>query len=175
MLSWLGSLGILLFFLWHIAKFRKEVAFVRQSIERISPILRTLISERGDIDRERFMHDSEKRATIQGKPNALSNTRIDTEDLGKLDSAMGKLPMLQELWPQYRMTLILEHVPWFMEPRIFSTKRAEEVFTQDSMLANQVNMAFYRQFPSLITSIGLLLTFVALFIGKQEQCTGTEW
>ncbi len=165
MLSWLGSLGILLFFLWHIAKFRKEVSFVRHSIERISPILRTLISERGDIDQERFMHDSEKGATLQDKRHASSNIRIDTDDLEKLDGEMGKIPMLHTLWLQYRMTLILEHVPWFMEARIFSTKRAEEIFTQETTLANQVNVAFYRQFPSLLTSIGLLLTFVALFIG----------
>jgi len=68
-------------------------------------------------------------------------------------------------WAQYRMTLILEQVPWFVEPRIFSTRRAAEVFTQEGIMANHVNLAFYRQFPSLVTGIGLLLTFLALFIG----------
>jgi hypothetical protein len=73
--------------------------------------------------------------------------------------------MFRGPWAQYRMTLILEQVPWFVEPRIFSTRRAAEVFTEETLTANRVNLAFYRQFPSLVTGIGLLLTFLALFIG----------
>jgi len=78
---------------------------------------------------------------------------------------MEKEPMFRGLWSQYRMTLILEQVPWFMEPRIFSTTRAEQVFTQDRLMTNRVNLPFYSQFPSLVTGLGLLLTFIALFIG----------
>jgi hypothetical protein len=78
---------------------------------------------------------------------------------------MQQEPMFRGQWAQYRMTLVLEQVPWFVEPRIFSTKQATEVFTQEALMANHVNFAFYRQLPSLITGIGLLLTFLALFIG----------
>jgi hypothetical protein len=52
-----------------------------------------------------------------------------------------------------------------VEPRIFSTRRAEDIFTQDTLLSHRVNLAFYSQLPSLVTGIGLLLTFLALFIG----------
>jgi hypothetical protein len=52
-----------------------------------------------------------------------------------------------------------------MEPRLFSTKRAEDVLTQEALMADQINLPFYQQFPSLVTGIGLLLTFLALFIG----------
>jgi hypothetical protein len=78
---------------------------------------------------------------------------------------MQKEPMFRHPWVQFRKTLILEHVPWFVEPRIFSTRRAEDIFTQDTLLSHRVNLAFYSQLPSLVTGIGLLLTFLALFIG----------
>ncbi|MGB0910508.1 MAG: hypothetical protein ACPGYT_09110 [Nitrospirales bacterium] len=172
LLSWLGSLGILLFFIWHIMKLRKEVTFVRSSFEGIRPRLLALIKERGDIDRERF---SQKNPTSQTNPINNPNMRIDSDDLHALDAEMGKAPLFRDLWSQYRMTLLLEQVPWFMEPRIFSTKRAEEVFTQEALMANRVNFPFYSQFPSLVTSIGLLLTFVALFIGLGKlHAEGTE-
>jgi hypothetical protein len=78
---------------------------------------------------------------------------------------MNKEPLFREPWGQYRMTLILEHVPWFLEPRLFSTRRAEDVLTQEVLMANRVNLPFYSQFPSLVTGMGLLLTFLALFVG----------
>ena len=52
-----------------------------------------------------------------------------------------------------------------MEPRIFGTKRAAEVFSQDTLFAGHMNLGFYRHLPSLITGIGLLLTFLALLVG----------
>ncbi len=165
MLSWLGSLGIFIFFLWHIIKLRKEVTSVRESFERIRPRLVTLITERGDVDRERFIHDHEKRVKPQVCQRTSSNARIDSDDLKTIETEMQKEPMFSGLWLQYRMTLILECVPWFMEPRIFSTKRAEEVFTHEALIANRVNLSFYSQFPSMVTGLGLLLTFMALFIG----------
>ena len=165
MLSWLGSLGILTFFLWHVFTLRKEVFSVRQGFEKISPMLAALVNERGEIDRERFFQNPKKGTRVQGSKAASSNTRIDCDDLHRLDAGMEKEPMFRSLWAQYRMTLILEQVPWFLEPRIFSTKRAEEIFTQEALLANRVNLLFYSQFPSLVTGIGLLLTFIALFIG----------
>ncbi len=81
---------------------------------------------------------------------------------------MQKEPMFRHPWIQFRKTLILEHVPWFVEPRIFSTRRAEGIFTQDTLLSHRVNLAFYCQLPSLVTGIGLLLTFLALFIGLSK-------
>jgi hypothetical protein len=91
--------------------------------------------------------------------------RTDCDDIQTLNSGIQQEPLFRGPWAQYRNTLILEQVPWFVEPRIFSTRRAAEVFTQEALLANRVNLAFYSQFPSLVTGIGLLLTFLALFIG----------
>ncbi|MDH5296545.1 MAG: hypothetical protein OEW26_05400 [Nitrospirota bacterium] len=165
MLSWLGSCGIVLFFVWQVLKLKKETTSVQQAFDGVRPMLTALAKERGEIDRDRFTHHPGTRSTTHTSRTPSSSTRIDCDDIQTLNSGMQREPMFAGPWAQYRMTLILEQVPWFVEPRIFSTRRAAEVFTQEALMANHVNLAFYRQFPSLVTGIGLLLTFLALFIG----------
>jgi hypothetical protein len=168
MLSWLGSFGIVLFFLWNLMRLRWEVSSAQRPFDRVRPMLTALTNERGDIDRERFT----SRALVGFSPpadqTASSPTRIDCDDLNTIEAAMQEEPMFRQPWAQFRKTLILQHVPWFMEPRIFSTRRAEDIFTQDTLLSHRVNLAFYSQLPSLVTGIGLLLTFIALFIGLSK-------
>ena len=162
MLSWLGAFGILLFFLWHVLKLRKEVTSVQLGFERVHPMLMALAQSRRDVDRERFTQTPGKASTQRA---ALTTMRNDDNDLRTLEAGMKKEPMFFGPWAQYRMTLILEQVPWFLDARIFSTRRAEDVFTQEALLAHRVNLSFYSQFPSLVTGLGLLFTFLALFVG----------
>lgn len=156
---------MVLFFLWQIFKLTKETASVCRAFDRVGPTLTRLAQERRDIDRERFSPHPPKRNPNQAGRTTQPAGRIDCDDIQTLHSGIQQEPLFREPWAQYRTTLILEQVPWFVEPRIFSTRRAAEVFTQEALMANRVNLTFYRQFPSLITGIGLLLTFLALFIG----------
>src|SRR4029078_3742839 len=132
---------------------------------RVARVRTALAKDRGDVDCERFTSRALVGFTPQMHHTASASTRIDCDDLQSVETAMQKEPMFRHPWVQFRKTLILEHVPWFVEPRIFSTRRAEEIFTQDTLLSHRVNLAFYSQLPSLVTGIGLLLTFLALFIG----------
>jgi hypothetical protein len=165
MLSWLGSFGIVLFFLWHVIRLRREVSGAQRPFDRVRPMLIALANERGDVDHERFTSQALVGFAPPAGQTASSPTRIDCDDLNTLEAAIQKEPMFRQPWAQFRKTLILQHVPWFVEPRIFSTRRAEDIFTQDTLLSHRVNLAFYSQLPSLVTGIGLLLTFLALFIG----------
>lgn len=168
MLSWIGSFGIVLFFLWHVIRLRMDLSGAQRPFDRVGATLIALADERGDVDRERFT----SHALVGFAPPAgqaiPSPTRIDCDDLQAIETAMQKEPIFRQPWAQFRKTLVLEHVPWFVEPRIFSTRRAEEIFTQDTLLSHRVNLAFYSQLPSLVTGIGLLLTFLALFIGLSK-------
>lgn len=168
MLSWLGSFGIMLFFLWHVMRLKREVSGAQRPFDRVRPMLIALASERGEVDRERFTSRALVGLTPPASQTPTAPTRIDCDDLNTLEAAMQKEPMFRQAWGQFRKTLILEHVPWFVEPRIFSTRRAEDVFTQETLLNHRVNLAFYSQLPSLVTGIGLLLTFLALFIGLSK-------
>jgi len=166
MLSWLGVFGILLFFLWHVLKLKKEVTSVQRGYERVCPRLGALAQERGDAERDRFTHYPDQEVGTRANRRVNSTTmRSDCHDLQMLDEEMKKEPLFREPWAQYRRTLVLEHVPWFMEPRLFSTRRAEDVLTQEAFLESRINLPFYHQFPSLVTGLGLLLTFLALFVG----------
>jgi hypothetical protein len=168
MLSWIGSFGIVLFFLWHVIRLRMDVSGAQRPFNRVGPKLIALAEERGDVDRERFTSHVLVGFAPPAGQAIPSPTRIDCDDLQAIETAMQKEPMFRQPWAQFRKTLVLEHVPWFVEPRIFSTRRAEEIFTQDTLLSHRVNLAFYSQLPSLVTGIGLLLTFLALFIGLSK-------
>ncbi|MEK7761714.1 MAG: hypothetical protein AAB433_09055 [Nitrospirota bacterium] len=168
MLCWIGSFGIVLFFLWHLLRLRMDVSGAQRPFNHIRPILTALANERGDVDRERFTNHALVGFAPPAGQATSPSTRIDCDDLHAIESAMQKEPMFRQPWAQFRKTLLLEHVPWFVEPRIFSTRRAEEIFTQDTLLSHRVNLAFYSQLPSLVTGIGLLLTFLALFIGLSK-------
>ena len=168
MLSWIGSFGIVLFFLWHIIRLRMDVSGAQRPFNRVRQMLIALADERGDVDRERFTNHALVGFAPPADQATSAPTRIDCDDLQAVETAMQKEPMFRQPWAQFRKTLILEHVPWFVEPRIFSTRRAEEIFTQDTLLSHRVNLAFYSQLPSLVTGIGLLLTFLALFIGLSK-------
>jgi len=168
MLSWLGSFGIVLFFFWQVMRLRREVSGAQRPFDRVRPMLIALANERGDLDRERFTSRALVGLTAPAGQATSAPKRIDCDDLTTLETAMQQEPMFRQPWGQFRKTLILEHVPWFVEPRIFSTRRAEDIFTQDTLLSHRVNLAFYSQLPSLVTGIGLLLTFLALFIGLSK-------
>lgn len=168
MLSWLGSFGIVLFFLWQVMRLRREISGAQRPFDRVRPMLTTLANERGDLDRERFTSRALVGLTAPAGQPTSAPKRIDCDDLSTLETAMQQEPMFRQPWAQFRKTLILEHVPWFVEPRIFSTRRAEDIFTQDTLLSHRVNLVFYSQLPSLVTGIGLLLTFLALFIGLSK-------
>ena len=90
---------------------------------------------------------------------------IDVERLRELDRTMRAVPGFRRPWVQYRKTLVFERVAWFREPRVFSTRRADEFFTQEAVLAGRLDLAFFGQVPSLTTGLGLLLTFVAICVG----------
>ncbi len=168
MLCWIGSFGIVLFFLWHLLRLRMDVSGAQRPFNHIRPILTALADERGDVDHERFTNHALVGFAPPAGQATSASTRIDCDDLHAIESAMQKEPMFRQPWAQFRKTLLLEHAPWFVEPRIFSTRRAEEIFTQDTLLSHRVNLAFYSQLPSLVTGIGLLLTFLALFIGLSK-------
>jgi hypothetical protein len=76
--------------------------------------------------------------------------------------------MFRHPWALFRKTLLIEHPSWIVDPRVYSTRQADSFFTQEALLSNRVNLAFYNQFPSLVTGIGLLFTFLALFIGLSK-------
>jgi len=55
---------------------------------------------------------------------------IEVDRLADLDAAMREREEFRRPWVQFRKTMLIEHVPWFKEPRVFATRRAEELIRQ---------------------------------------------
>lgn len=163
-LSWLGACGMVAFVAWQAMKLKKEVATVHRAFNQVDPIVTALVEDRRNLEPDRFTSTTLNGPPTQDSP-PTTPVRVDRDDLHTLDACMEQEPLFRGLWAQFRRTLMLEQVPWFLEPRIFGTRRASEVFTQDALFAGHVNLGFYRHLPSLITGFGLLLTFLALLIG----------
>jgi hypothetical protein len=166
-LSWLGSGAILLFFLWHAGMLLSGASSTRVSFKRILPTLAALAK-----NKKRFEEDW---LTIwmawdrnQTRPANPTLTQPDIDNAKTLDRVLQQDTLFQRSWAQFRKTLIIERVPWHIDPRIYSTRHAEEFFSQQALFNSRLNLEFYSQLPALVTGMGLLLTFIALLIGLSK-------
>ena len=167
LLSWVGSCGLLAFFLWHVARLTTSISIVQGCYTRVWPTLTRLASGRKSLQSEWLtipgLADSKKVANHSGS----QSDRIDLDDLQTLDKVMRQEVRLEQAWLHFRKTFVVERTAWFIEPRVFATRTASEFFPRD-LLNGRLNLSFYQQFPSLITGIGLLLTFLAILIGLSK-------
>lgn len=165
LLSWLGSAGLLLFFGWHASRLWLGAVRAGAPFLAVRPLLRSLAARVEGSD----LRHAYERAIVGSRPASGAEPSAsgagDLDRLTRLDQAMRRVGAFRRGWMQFQKTLLIERVPWFRDPRIFSTRRAEEFFTQEAVVGSQIDLAFYDQVPSLITGFGLLLTFVAICIG----------
>ena len=166
MLSWLGSGGLIALFIWHAGRLSTAISSVQGCYMRVWPTLTSLAASRKSLQSEWLMvpslSDVKKSAQSSGQPE-----RVDLDDLQALDKAMRREPRLEQAWLHFRKTFVVERTAWFIEPKVFATRTAAEFFPRD-LLSSRLNLAFYHQFPSLITGGGLLLTFLAILIGLSK-------
>ena len=165
LLSWFGSCGLVLFFIWHVGRLTTAISTVQGSYHRLWPTLTRLTNSRKSLQSEWLtvpsLSDSKK------STSAAQSDRVDLDDLQTLDRAMRQETRLEQAWLHFRKTFVVERTAWFIEPRVFSTRTAADFFPRD-LLNGRLNLSFYQQFPSLITGVGLLLTFLAILIGLSK-------
>jgi hypothetical protein len=108
-----------------------------------------------------------------GRLLTLPAEEIDEERLRKLTEIFEQQPLLASIWAKYRRSLVLDGSRWYETPRVHATQGAADVFTQDALFGH-MNISFYRSFPAMLTGVGLLLTFLAFFVGLSKiQVSGT--
>jgi len=164
LLSWLGSGGLILFFLWHVGRLTTAISIVEGCYQRVWPTLTRLSDNRKSLQSEWLSIPGLSENKKSANHPRLQSDRIDLDDLQTLDKAMRQEMRLEQAWLHFRKTFVVERTAWFIEPRVFSTRTAADFFPRD-LLNGRLNLSFYQQFPSLITGIGLLLTFLAILIG----------
>lgn len=109
------------------------------------------------------------------------NRPIDGEGLEELRSLMESNSFLSDAWEEFDETLISYKQD--NEVQIFNTVQAEEYFSDKSLIGSHINLRFYAFLPGILTSLGLLLTFIAILTGlshiqadpaAQGRLTGVE-
>ncbi|MBS0171466.1 MAG: hypothetical protein JSR62_14025 [Nitrospira sp.] len=167
MLSWLGSGGLILLFLWHAGRLISAISAVQACYMRVWPTLRRLAAGRKSLQSEWLVVPSLNDVKKQAIQPGAEPERIDVDDLHTLDTAMRGETRLEQAWLHFRKTFVIERTAWFIEPKVFATRTAAEFFPRD-LLNSRLNLSFYHQFPSLITGVGLLFTFLAILIGLSK-------
>ena len=162
LLSWIGAGALIIFVVWQAMRLYAGVRAAQALCTDIEDVLARLLKERQATHRDPLARHHY--ASRSNPPEQKNNSR-DSDDLGVLDRLMDLDPAMSHAWAQYRKTLVLEEVAWFQEPRIFSTRHAEEFFTFERLFARRIHYAWYSHVPSFVTGISLLLTFVALLMG----------
>ncbi len=162
LLSWLAAVGLLVFFGWQVRRLLAGIARARAPFAALRPLLAALAQEVEASDLSRT-YDRAWSIGRNGKPDEPGAINIDR--LTALDATMRESDAFRRPWIQFRKTLLIEHVSWFKEPRIFSTRRSEEFFSQEAVLGASIDLGFFSQVPALVTGFGLLLTFVAICLG----------
>lgn len=167
MLSWLGSGGLIALFMWHAGRLSTAISSVQGCYMRVWSTLTGLAASRKSLQNEWLTVPSLSDVKKVANQSGAQPERVDLDDLHTLDKAMRREPRLEQAWLHFRKTFVVERTAWFIEPKVFATRTAAEFFPRD-LLNSRLNLAFYHQFPSLITGGGLLLTFLAILIGLSK-------
>ena len=168
LVSWYGSAGLTIFFLWQVARLYQLSTQTAQPFARVTRCLAKLAQERLHLDQDGLTLNppGALKSRTQDPPPHLD--RRDGKDFQLIDTTFQREPWLSPAWKQYRKTLVTEQVAWYIEPRIFSSCSAQELFSLETIFRGKLNLAWYQQVPSLLTGIGLLLTFIALLVGLSK-------
>lgn len=104
---------------------------------------------------------------IQKTLNTLSlrANYLEREELNIISAALKREPLFKHQWAEFEETIIEDDYSDPSHPKIYNTRPAEEFFGFDGLVSNRINLAFFNNFAGIIAGIGLLLTFVALFVG----------
>lgn len=171
--SCIGAVGIIVLFLWHGGCFLRGIRRLRMATERIEPQLLRLVQRRRQTAPEWvvFPDEARKRANRVKEPVE----QRDLDDLMALDRIMGGEPTYARDWLVFRRSLSIEQSSWFLEPTVYADKSAADCFSFEAACTRHVNHQFYRHFPSFLTGIGLLFTFLAILIGLGKlHANGTQ-
>lgn len=150
---WLGCLVLFILFLYFLINLRSEAAIL---IKRFDSLTKEL---------------------LQIPPEAKP---LDGVGLEQLRSVMHKDQVLSEFWDEFEETLLFDDNNGGVS-KVYNTRQAGEFFREDALIATKLNLRLYSSLPGIFTSLGLLLTFIAILFGlshihpdAQHKLTGVE-
>jgi ABC-type transporter Mla subunit MlaD len=119
--------------------------------------------------REKRIH-RRVRAAISGleKQYGLGTAKgLPLEGYDALGRIFEACPQLELPWNSYRANILVQRDPDGQD-RVWSAEGAEAAFTEWAVIDMRLNRSFYTAIPTLITGIGLLVTFIAILLALRE-------
>lgn len=95
-----------------------------------------------------------------------STSHIDAEIYDALNSKLKSNSLIGNAWSEFDETIIRDDLEEKIQ--IFNTKSIATFFRKDDVLEGQLSISFYRKVPGILTSLGLLFTFLFIVFGLME-------
>lgn len=93
---------------------------------------------------------------------------LEASTLPKVREALMAHEETRSAWRHFETTLLVED-------RVFATVEAENVFSKKNVVDDHVHLSFYESVPSILTGLGLLMTFVAILDGLARVTVSTDF
>ena len=90
-----------------------------------------------------------------------------------LGDVLGKSPTLSNAWNSYAATMVVRSSGSGGE-QLWASESAAATFTDSAIWERRVNRAFYNSLPGVVTSTGLLFTFLAILIALVDVRIDTQ-
>jgi len=88
---------------------------------------------------------------------------LDRAKLNRVGEKLGADDLFQHGWREFQETIVSESSG--DDERIYNTRQAEEFFSEEAVVDESMDPAFFRSVPGVLTSLGLLGTFLAILLG----------
>lgn len=157
--AWLASIGLLVIPLCVlISLFRK--------IRRQSGILSDAANR---IDRLR----SRTFPGARTSPNDSSANGLATDAFASLSKILGSSPAFSHAWNDYASAVVARPAKAGQE-EFWACQSAESSFTEAALWGAELNRPFYNSLPGVVTSVGLLFTFLAILVALLDVRINTQ-
>jgi hypothetical protein len=159
--AWLAALGLLIVPLSMLLRLFREVR--RQS---------TVLADAANrIDQLRARIASIK-SSVESGPDRARNG-LTAGSYAALADILGRFPTLLRAWRGYAATVVI-CANRTGEERYWSTESAEATFSDFAIWERRVNRSFYNSIPGVVTSAGLLFTFLAILVALIDVRINTQ-
>jgi hypothetical protein len=83
--------------------------------------------------------------------------------LNRVGDVLGKDQLCAHGWREFNETLVVDTSA--ADEAIYNTRQANEFFSEDEIVSESMHPTFFQSVPGILTSIGLLGTFLAILLG----------
>ena len=127
-----------------------------------------LVDAADRIDRLRSRTFSGPRGIPERSPNGMA-----AGVFASLSSILAGFPALSHAWNGYASTVVVRPGKTG-EEEFWSSQSAESNFTESALWGAHLNRALYNSLPGVVTSVGLLFTFLAILVALLDVRINTQ-